>query len=213
MAFSSLPNYRFAFAPIFFLLFLCSFIFFTKRSADVSLSLYKDLSSQPPFTVSLAPPPPSIAEPQISFPDSGSDSSDIESLTNPSAQETEISNDPIQDKLSVNGENGSVSDGEAAAYMVADDGPDLSMEGLKQCDLYMGTWVKDEEHYPVYRVGSCPYVDEAYDCGNNGRADSEYTKWRWKPYGCDLPRYMLLRLMDGIGRTVWVWLVLIWSVF
>jgi len=78
--------------------------------------------------------------------------------------------------------------------MRVDDGPDLSVEGLKQCDLYMGSWVKDEEHYPVYRVGSCPYVDEAYDCGNNGRNDSEYTKWRWKPYGCDLPRYVLLWL-------------------
>ena len=106
--------------------------------------------------------------------------------------------------MSVNVENGSVSDGQAAASMVADDSPDLSMQGLKQCDLYMGTWVKDEEHYPVYRLGSCPYVDEAYDCGNNGRADSEYTKWRWKPYGCDLPRYM---------QRVWVLLVLIWSVF
>ncbi|KAA0047563.1 protein trichome birefringence-like 5 [Cucumis melo var. makuwa] len=190
MAFSSLPNYRFTFAPIFFLLFLCSFIFFTKRNADVSLSLYQDLSSQSPFTVSLAPPPPpSVSEPQISFPDSGSGSSDIESLTNPSAQETETSNHQIENKLSVNGENGSVPHGVAAASIVADDGPDLSMEGLKQCDLYMGTWVKDEEHYPIYKVGSCPYVDEAYDCGNNGRADSEYTKWRWKPYGCDLPRF------------------------
>ncbi|KAG6598905.1 Protein trichome birefringence-like 5, partial [Cucurbita argyrosperma subsp. sororia] len=188
MAFSSFPNYRFAFAPIFFLLFLCSFIFFTKRNADVSLFLYQDLSSQTPFTVYLAPPP-SIAETQISFPDSGSDSSGIESLTNPSAQETEFSNDQIEDRLSVNGENGSVSDGDVAVgSMRADDGPDLSVEGLQQCDLYMGSWVKDEEHYPVYRVGSCPYVDEAYDCGNNGRNDSEYTKWRWKPYGCDLPR-------------------------
>lgn len=205
MAFSSLPNYRFTFAPIFFLLFLCSFIFFTKRNADVSLSLYQDLSSQSPFTVSLAPPPPpSVSEPQISFPDSGSGSSDIESLTNPSAQETETSNHQIENKLSVNGENGSVPHGVAAASIVADDGPDLSMEGLKQCDLYMGTWVKDEEHYPIYKVGSCPYVDEAYDCGNNGRADSEYTKWRWKPYGCDLPRYM---------QRVWILLVLIWSVF
>lgn len=83
----------------------------------------------------------------------------------------------------------------------AGDDADLLVEGLKKCDLYMGTWVKDER-YPIYGVGSCPYVDEAYDCGNNGRADSEYTKWRWKPHGCDLPRYMLLWLINANSRTV-----------
>ncbi|KAM6563266.1 hypothetical protein CsatB_023264 [Cannabis sativa] len=57
-----------------------------------------------------------------------------------------------------------------------------------KCDLYSGTWVKDEE-YPIYRPGSCPYVDEAFDCQTNGRRDSEYLKWRWKPHACDLPRF------------------------
>ncbi|KAG7020940.1 Protein trichome birefringence-like 5, partial [Cucurbita argyrosperma subsp. argyrosperma] len=189
MAFFSLPIYRFAFASISVLLFLCFFIF-SRRKTDVSLSIYQDLSSQSPFTVSLSPPPPpiippiipppSMAEPQIPFPDSGSDSSVIEPLTSPSVQETEVSN----------GKNGSVAKGKAATgSLAARNGADLLREGLKHCDLYMGSWVKDEKHHPVYRVGSCPYVDEAYDCGNNGRADSEYTKWRWKPYGCDLPRF------------------------
>lgn len=59
------------------------------------------------------------------------------------------------------------------------------------CDLYRGKWVKDEEdEYPIYQPGSCPYVDEAYDCQGNGRRDSDYTKWRWKPDGCDLPRLL-----------------------
>ncbi|OWM89073.1 hypothetical protein CDL15_Pgr023919 [Punica granatum] len=61
-------------------------------------------------------------------------------------------------------------------------------ERLKGCDFYMGKWVRDEE-YPIYKAGSCPYVDEAFDCQNNGRPDSEYLKWRWKPDGCDLPRF------------------------
>ncbi|KAJ6355055.1 hypothetical protein OIU77_005614 [Salix suchowensis] len=52
----------------------------------------------------------------------------------------------------------------------------------------MGTWVKDEE-YPIYEAGSCPYVDEAFDCQGNGRKDSDYLKWRWKPNDCDLPRF------------------------
>ncbi|XP_075491426.1 protein trichome birefringence-like 5 [Primulina tabacum] len=61
-------------------------------------------------------------------------------------------------------------------------------EHLKNCDIYKGKWVKDED-YPLYRPGSCPYVDEAFDCQSNGRLDSEYLKWRWKPDGCDLPRF------------------------
>ncbi|MBA0783948.1 hypothetical protein Gotri_001582 [Gossypium trilobum] len=56
------------------------------------------------------------------------------------------------------------------------------------CDLYTGTWVKDDD-YPIYKPGSCPYVDEAFDCQSNGRPDSDYLRWRWKPDGCDLPRF------------------------
>lgn len=70
---------------------------------------------------------------------------------------------------------------------IVDNGGAVSM--LKNCDLYMGTWVKDEE-YPIYSPGSCPYVDEAFSCQGNGRSDSKYLKWRWKPDGCDLPRLL-----------------------
>ncbi|XP_057787062.1 protein trichome birefringence-like 5 [Salvia miltiorrhiza] len=61
-------------------------------------------------------------------------------------------------------------------------------EKLRNCDMYSGKWVKDEG-YPLYRAGSCPYVDEAFDCQSNGRPDSGYTQWRWKPHGCELPRF------------------------
>ncbi|KAL3532769.1 hypothetical protein ACH5RR_006290 [Cinchona calisaya] len=36
-----------------------------------------------------------------------------------------------------------------------------------------------------------PHVYEAFDCQSNGRPDSEYLKWRWKPDGCYLPRRAL----------------------
>ncbi|KAL6525508.1 Protein trichome birefringence-like 5 [Orobanche hederae] len=58
----------------------------------------------------------------------------------------------------------------------------------QNCDFHQGKWVKDEG-YPLYKPGSCPYVDEAFDCQNNGRPDTEYLKWRWKPDECDLPRF------------------------
>ncbi|KAH6821860.1 TRICHOME BIREFRINGENCE-LIKE 5 [Perilla frutescens var. hirtella] len=65
---------------------------------------------------------------------------------------------------------------------------DAVAEKLRNCDIYKGTWAKDEG-YPVYKPGSCPYVDEGFDCQSNGRPDSAYTQWRWKPDGCELPRF------------------------
>ncbi|KAG9450689.1 hypothetical protein H6P81_010654 [Aristolochia fimbriata] len=56
------------------------------------------------------------------------------------------------------------------------------------CDLYTGSWVKDED-YPKYKPDSCPYIDEAFSCQGNGRNDGDYMKWRWKPDGCDIPRF------------------------
>ncbi|CAN4106504.1 unnamed protein product [Withania somnifera] len=58
----------------------------------------------------------------------------------------------------------------------------------ESCDLFAGSWVKDD-NYPVYKPGSCPYVDVAFDCQTNGRPDSHYLHWRWKPHGCHLPRF------------------------
>jgi len=57
------------------------------------------------------------------------------------------------------------------------------------CDVYDGGWVRDEEARPLYAPGTCPYVDEAYSCAANGRPDDGYTRWRWAPRHCSLPRY------------------------
>ncbi|XP_058208790.1 protein trichome birefringence-like 5 [Rhododendron vialii] len=71
----------------------------------------------------------------------------------------------------------------------------LENENWPSCDLYVGNWVRvtdeeeEKEAYPIYKPGSCPYVDEAFDCQRNGRRDSDYLKWRWKPHGCELPRF------------------------
>ncbi|KAL6603100.1 hypothetical protein ACP70R_043461 [Stipagrostis hirtigluma subsp. patula] len=59
----------------------------------------------------------------------------------------------------------------------------------ERCDVYDGEWVRDEEARPLYAPGTCPYVDEAYACAANGRPDSGYTRWRWAPRHCRLPRF------------------------
>ncbi|KMZ56904.1 trichome birefringence-like 11 [Zostera marina] len=82
------------------------------------------------------------------------------------------------------------------------------------CDLYDGKWVWDEE-YPIYDSKDCPFMDSGFRCTENGRPDGNYTKWRWQPNHCNLPRFdgekMLERLRnkrlafvgDSIGRNQW----------
>ncbi|KAK8914163.1 hypothetical protein KSP39_PZI024392 [Platanthera zijinensis] len=84
------------------------------------------------------------------------------------------------------------------------------------CNLFHGRWVLDDPRSrPMYTEESCPYLTRQVTCTRNGRPDSLYQQWRWKPHACDLPNFeasMLLhslrnkRLMfvgDSIQRTQW----------
>jgi hypothetical protein len=55
------------------------------------------------------------------------------------------------------------------------------------CDMFHGNWVRDES-YPLYPGGSCPHIDEPFDCHRNGRPDQAYEKLRWQPSECSIPR-------------------------
>ncbi|RRT45953.1 hypothetical protein B296_00054784 [Ensete ventricosum] len=58
------------------------------------------------------------------------------------------------------------------------------------CNLFQGRWVLDEPNSrPLYTEESCPYLTRQVTCGRNGRPDSLYQKWRWKPDACELPRF------------------------
>lgn len=57
----------------------------------------------------------------------------------------------------------------------------------RQCDFSVGKWIYDQS-YPLYDA-TCPYLSGKLNCQMNGRPDSDYEKWRWKPAGCNIPRY------------------------
>eukprot|EP00268_Persea_americana_P026434 TRINITY_DN2585_c0_g2_i2.p1 TRINITY_DN2585_c0_g2~~TRINITY_DN2585_c0_g2_i2.p1 ORF type:complete len:501 (-),score=71.26 TRINITY_DN2585_c0_g2_i2:641-2143(-) len=96
----------------------------------------------------------------------------------------------------------------------------LKMGSLKKCDIFDGQWVRDDS-YPLYREGSCSFIDEQYNCFLNGRPDRDYQKLRWQPNGCNIPRLnatdMLERLRgrrlvfvgDSLNRNMWESLVCI----
>ncbi|KAI5073186.1 hypothetical protein GOP47_0011199 [Adiantum capillus-veneris] len=80
--------------------------------------------------------------------------------------------------------------------------PKLSLSSgsndISACDISVGEWVLDGSHYPLFPPRSCPYVDEAFSCQENGRPDSDYLKRRWKPKGCDLPRFDAQSLLEKL---------------
>ncbi|KAF3452692.1 hypothetical protein FNV43_RR03125 [Rhamnella rubrinervis] len=175
---------------LFLFFFLFSIFLVSKQTLEPPIFLYRDFfpktpSSSPPSNIdsriSLADPtPPSErVDSPINQPIS------LNSQTEPKG--FEISVDSVNAEVPAGVEEHPVPDNGVGGE-IGDAGGDLVVEKLKNCDLYMGTWVRDEE-YPIYKPGSCPYVDEAFDCQSNGRRDAEYLKWRWKPDGCDLPRF------------------------
>ncbi|KAG1365433.1 putative protein trichome birefringence-like 10 [Cocos nucifera] len=86
--------------------------------------------------------------------------------------------------------------------------------GGEECDWFEGEWVWDES-YPLYESRDCAFLDEGFRCSENGRTDRFYTKWRWQPARCDLPRFDAKKMLekmrnrrlvfvgDSIGRNQW----------
>ncbi|KAK6930243.1 PC-Esterase [Dillenia turbinata] len=89
---------------------------------------------------------------------------------------------------------------------------------LNSCDIFNGNWVLEDSD-PIYKPGSCPFIDESFNCFKNGRPDSDYLKLRWKPYGCEIPRFDGNRMLeilrgkrvvfvgDSLNRNMWESLV------
>ncbi|XP_071735543.1 protein trichome birefringence-like 8 [Rutidosis leptorrhynchoides] len=83
------------------------------------------------------------------------------------------------------------------------------------CDYSFGKWVWDET-YPTQKYNEdCPFLDPGFRCHRNGRKDVGYVKWRWQPYGCDMPWFdaqdflersrngRIVFAGDSIGRNQW----------
>ncbi|WCJ32339.1 TRICHOME BIREFRINGENCE-LIKE 41 [Euphorbia peplus] len=84
-----------------------------------------------------------------------------------------------------------------------------------KCDMFSGNWVVDE-HYPLYNATSeCPFIEREFSCQKNGRPDLLYTKYRWRPFTCDLRRFdggdflermrgkSIMFVGDSLSRNQW----------
>ncbi|KAJ8461203.1 hypothetical protein OPV22_034129 [Ensete ventricosum] len=79
--------------------------------------------------------------------------------------------------------------------------------GGGECDWSEGEWVWDEG-YPLYESKDCDFMDEGFRCSENGRPDRFYTKWRWQPAGCDLPRFNAKKMLKKLRNRRSPFLVL-----
>lgn len=105
---------------------------------------------------------------------------------------------------------------------VSDSGPKKAMgEFSDKCNIFNGGWVRDEREVPFYPAGSCPYIDNDFNCHQNGRPDNDFLRWRWQPNDCNIPRLngtdflarlrgkRLLFVGDSLNRNMWESLVCI----
>ncbi|PNY04995.1 Pmr5/Cas1p GDSL/SGNH-like acyl-esterase family protein [Trifolium pratense] len=96
------------------------------------------------------------------------------------------------------------------------------MQSDGHCDMYEGSWVYDDS-YPLYKPGSCPHIDEPFNCFLNGRRDNKYEKYRWQPKNCNMPRFngndmlemlrgkRLVFVGDSLNRNMWESMVCVLS--
>lgn len=66
---------------------------------------------------------------------------------------------------------------------------------MKYCDIFRGEWVPDAEA-PYYNHKTCHMIQEHQNCLKYGRPDLGFLKWRWRPSGCELPRFDPLQFLQ-----------------
>ncbi|KAJ0254328.1 PMR5 N-terminal domain-containing protein [Hirschfeldia incana] len=80
-----------------------------------------------------------------------------------------------------------------------------SQNASTKCDIFTGNWVPDPSG-PIYTNISCRHIQEHQNCLKNGRPDSNYLLWRWKPHDCDLPRFNPFQFLDRMRNKWWAFI-------
>ncbi|KAK4758363.1 hypothetical protein SAY87_019664 [Trapa incisa] len=92
-----------------------------------------------------------------------------------------------------------VSDGGGSDVSVAGSVVGAAGAEAKECDIFSGEWVPNHRA-PYYTNETCWAIHEHQNCMKYGRPDTGFMKWRWKPFGCELPLFnpaQFLELVRG----------------
>lgn len=72
----------------------------------------------------------------------------------------------------------------------------------KVCDITRGEWIPDPEA-PYYTNMTCRLIQEHQNCMKYGRPNMDFLKWRWRPEGCELPRFDPTRFLELVrGKSL-----------
>ncbi|CAH8351097.1 unnamed protein product [Eruca vesicaria subsp. sativa] len=93
-------------------------------------------------------------------------------------------------------------------FFISLDSPPLSPSGdasSSKCDLFTGEWIPDPSG-PLYTNLSCHHIQDFQNCMLNGRPDVNYLFWRWKPSGCDLPKFNPSQFLERVRNKWWAFI-------
>ncbi|KAM3697753.1 hypothetical protein ACB098_06G137400 [Castanea mollissima] len=71
-------------------------------------------------------------------------------------------------------------------------------ETQEGCDVFSGSWVRDELTRPHYQESDCPYIQPQLTCQEHGRPDKEYQYWKWQPRYCSLPNFNATLMLETL---------------
>lgn len=108
--------------------------------------------------------------------------------------------DPHKDKPAA--EKSNATDTVIPQIPVDVDGHDPKKES---CDLFSGEWIRNPSG-PAYTNRSCPFIEAQQNCMKNGRRDTEYQYWRWKPHGCDVPPFDAEKFLEAMRDKTWAFI-------
>ncbi|RVW44799.1 Protein trichome birefringence-like 19 [Vitis vinifera] len=81
-------------------------------------------------------------------------------------------------------------------------GGSTSLAIKKKCDMFSGRWVP-YPNGPYYTNATCREIIPQQNCIKFGRPDTEFLKWRWKPDGCELPRFDPVQFLELVrGKSI-----------
>ncbi|KAI0524212.1 hypothetical protein KFK09_003576 [Dendrobium nobile] len=78
----------------------------------------------------------------------------------------------------------------------------LSNATSEKCDIFTGEWVPSLSR-PPYTNESCRFIEDPQNCLKNGRLDTDYLYWRWKPYGCSLLSFDGEKFLEKMRNKAW----------
>ncbi|KAI9108436.1 hypothetical protein K1719_020627 [Acacia pycnantha] len=72
----------------------------------------------------------------------------------------------------------------------------------ENCDLFTGDWIPNPSG-PAYTNDTCEFVESHQNCLKNGRPDTGYLNWRWRPRDCELPQFRAKKFLKLMRNKHW----------